>query len=121
MPQGEEHKEVHFHYVKADGYRLVHATGAQGGTTPAGLIKFDLFSEFGIAAETEVFSLDSAGKLGKKVGGSSTEGIHVNREFQVGVVMSPKEAKQLGEWLITKAKEAKSLIEATEEAAAEKE
>ena len=119
MSQDETHNEVHFHYGKDPMYRIVHATGAQGSITPGGLVNFDLYTERGLAPDSETFALSPEGKMGEKLGDSSESGIHVSRDRQVGVVMSPKDAERLGSWLIKRAQEALKLTETVQEKSAE--
>ena len=45
MAERKQPSKGHFIYEKAEGYRLVHATGARGAVTPGGDIMFELFSE----------------------------------------------------------------------------
>jgi len=113
MPQSKQHEKVRFEYTDGQDYRLVHATGAQGGMTPTGLVKFDLYSEFGLSPEYEEFQLTPDGKLASKLSEDGVgDTLYVKRELQVGVVMSPKDAHQLGLWLLERAKQAKEASDA---------
>jgi hypothetical protein len=110
MSQGKKHESIRFEYSKGNDYRLVHATGAHGGMTPGGLIKFDLHSEFGVTPDYEEFTLTSEGKLADKISENEDAAkLHLKREVQVGVVMSPKDAYHLGTWLLEKVKQAEEL------------
>ena len=110
MSQGKKHESIRFEYSKGNDYRLVHATGAHGGMTPGGLIKFDLHSEFGISPDYEEFKLTPEGKLADRISeDEDATKLHLKRELQVGVVMSPQDAFHLGTWLLEKVKQAEEV------------
>ncbi|MFB6273891.1 MAG: hypothetical protein ABEL51_13455 [Salinibacter sp.] len=111
MANGENPHEpntVNFTYQKSDDYRIVHVTGAWGGLTPQGYIKFDLYTEYGPAPVRETREISEDGQLGELVElereGDFPDGtMNLIRQMQVGVVMSPSDAENLAQWLLEKA------------------
>lgn len=122
MPQDKSHEKVQFQYREGHGYRLIHVSGARGAATPGGLIKVDLFSEYGIAPSEEVYALTAQGTIGERIAASpKPEGIEVVRELQIGVVVSPRDAEAIAKWLLDKVEEARTIKKAAADAAADKE
>jgi len=108
MPKDDALGRVEFQYRCALDYHLIHATGAAGGVTPGGDVKFDLFSEFANIPDVERWSLNEKGALQSRIPPESKdETITVLREKQVGVVMSLGNAEGLANWLLKKVLEAK--------------
>jgi len=91
-------RTITYKYERHPDYRIVYANGAVGGVTPRGEILFDLFIEFvGIPDET-VHSITPDG-LGPEIE-RKPESPPFTRQSQMGVVMTPGQAKSLGYWLI---------------------
>jgi len=103
MAEKKQPSKVHFVYEKAEGYRLVHATGARGAVTPGGDIMFELFSEAGVPPEEEVHALNANGSLGELLSPRpDEEEIKVSRKLQVAVAVSLEDAGKIADWLKTK-------------------
>lgn len=106
----ENPKSIHFGYENANDYRLVYSTGAQGGVMPNGLIKFDFYTEFHTSPSAEKRDLLEDGKLGQPLfEGLIPEVINVTRRREIGIIMSPSDAKSLAKWLQVKADESDKL------------
>jgi len=100
MAENKQPSQLHFTYEKAEGYGLVHATGARGALTPGGDIMFELFSEAGVPPEEEVHELNPDGSLGRLVDPApDKETIQVLRRLQVGVAVSLEDADKIADWL----------------------
>jgi len=98
MTDGEKARSITFHYQKHPDYRVTYANGALGGTTPRGDIKFDLFIEYVEAPERTTHSMTPDG-LGPETGKYPESPIFM-RQSQVGVIMSPAQARSLAYWLM---------------------
>lgn len=94
---------VVFLYETSPEYQIVYANGAFGGITPRGDIKFDLFIEF-VKAPEEVVHIMTPDGLGPEVEREPAK-TPFTRESQVGVIMSPDQAKSLAHWLLSKVSE----------------
>lgn len=91
-------RAITYKYERYDDYKIIYANGAVGGVTPRGEILFDLFIEFVGAPDETVHSVTPDG-LGPEIG-RTPEKPPFTRQSQVGVVMTPGQAKSLGYWLI---------------------
>ena len=91
-------KTITYTYERHPDYRIVYANGAVGGVTPRGEILYDLFIEFVGVPEETVHSVTPDG-LGPEIG-RKPEAPPFTRQSQIGVVMTPGQAKSLGYWLI---------------------
>jgi hypothetical protein len=92
--------KIQFEYRRSDDYRIVAANGAHGGVTSRGDFRFDLFVEGPKAPEFVVHSITPDG-LGPEVE-REPSGRIVERELQIGVVMSPTQAKSLAQWILSR-------------------
>ncbi len=91
-------RTITYKYERHPDYRIVYANGAVGGVTPRGEILYDLFIEFvGVPQET-VHSVTPDG-LGPEIE-RKPESPPFTRQSQIGVVMTPGQAKSLGYWLL---------------------
>jgi hypothetical protein len=98
MDEAIGRKRIVYRYEKHPQYRVVFANGAIGGATPRGDVKFDLFLEYLEVPEETVHSLTPDG-IGPEVERSPKDS-PFTRQSQVGVVMSPGQAKALAYWLM---------------------
>lgn len=89
---------VVYRYEKNPDYRVIFANGAIGGVTPRGDIKFDLFIEYLETPEETVHSITPDG-LGPEIE-RTPHGPGFTRQSQIGVIMSPGQAKSLAYWLM---------------------
>ena len=90
-------KNIDFHYIKASGFRVVHADGVWGGPTPLGYITMSFFSERAPIPRKISFELESQGTLGQETSRDTKDGLV--REVDVEVVVDLRMAKNLMEWL----------------------
>ncbi len=89
---------VVYRYEKNRDYRVIFANGAIGGVTPRGDVKFDLFIEYVDTPEETVHSVTPDG-LGPEIE-RTPSGPAFTRQSQVGVIMSPGQARSLAHWLM---------------------
>jgi hypothetical protein len=99
---------VKFHYIKGNFFRVIHADGAIGGTTPSRSIFLSLFSERGALPKVIEQAINADGSLGVEVGRETKDG--VVREIEVGVMLNARAAKGIAEWLLKQAE----ILEASE-------
>ncbi len=95
--------KVVFHYELSPEYRVVYANGAFGSITPRGDIKYDLFIEYVKAPEAIVHIMTPDG-LGPEVDREPAK-MPISRELQIGVMMTPGQAKSFAHWLLSKVSE----------------
>ncbi len=91
-------RQIVYRYEKHPEYRIVSANGAVGGATPRGDVKFDLFLEYLEVPEETVHSITLDG-IGPEIDRSPKDPPFI-RQSQVGVIMSPGQAKALAYWLM---------------------
>jgi hypothetical protein len=92
-------KTITYKYTRHPDYRTTYANGAIGGTTPRGDVKFDLFVEFVDIPEQSVHSITPDG-IGPEIERQPANP-PLTRQSQVGVIMSPSQAKSLAYWLLS--------------------
>lgn len=93
----ESPKEVTFHYLKSNSFRVIHCDGVAGAWSPNGrFLHMALFSErMPIPIET-VHRLED-GNLGAEISQTGRQG--VVREVDVDVVLTRDIAEKIGKWL----------------------
>ena len=94
---------VKFHYVRSPFFRVVHSNGAWGGITPQQELSVAFYSQRFLPPQQITHELSPEGQLGAEIERDVTEG--VQREFEVEVLMSMQEARNLHQWLGTKVEE----------------
>lgn len=100
--EAEQVKNVKFIYNKSDKFNLYYTNGAIGGLTPQGDIICNFYFEYKeVPKEQDAIVRDD--KLEMKEDATSTT--EILRELEVGVIMTPKQAKNLAEWLNGKIRE----------------
>lgn len=105
--------KVRFRYEFANDYRIIHAAGVVGGTTPSGNLKLDLYTEFGSSPDEDEWTLKPDGTLNEQVIlPQDTDIIKIIRQKQMGVIVGIDEAENIAKWLLEKVKEARELGEA---------
>jgi hypothetical protein len=98
MDEGMSRRRIVYRYEKHPEYRMVYANGAAGGATPRGDVKFDLFIEYLEVPEETVHSITPDG-IGPEIERNPKDSAFT-RQSQVGVIMSPGQAKALAYWLM---------------------
>ena len=104
-------KNIEFHYIKSNGFRVVHADGVWGGATPRGYITMSFYSErFPIPRGiTHELKPPEQHTLGKEIARNIKEGLV--REVEVEVMIDLEMAQSLIPWL----KEKIDILEALDE------
>lgn len=105
--------EITIHWRKGSGFRVVPVNGAWGGPTPRGDVKVYFFHEGMMLPESIKCQVTPDGDLGKEI--ERTPPTAVEREFVVGMVLSPDQAGSIGRWLQEKARHARGTLEGSSE------
>lgn len=99
MPSEETTPEkIRIKYRKSEDYRIVHGSGVYGGLTPEGSIKFDIYTEYQPPPDEEIKTVGEDGKL-TPLEETNEKSITIERERQVGVIISVNQAKSIINWL----------------------
>jgi hypothetical protein len=99
---------IMIYFSKTKDYKILFATGAWGGVSPSGDIAFDLFIDKNDNPEYLKYQVDT--NKAKEVERGKQKFI---RESQIGVILKPDVAYTIGNWLVSKAKEA-GIVEKSE-------
>ena len=91
--------EIAFDYIKGAFFRVIHADGVTGGVAPSGNIHMAFFSERGPIPQREVRTLSQDGVPGALISEKSVVRPAVVREVDFDVVMSPRVAEAIIDWL----------------------
>lgn len=91
--------KLRFKFKQSVGYRHVTATGVFGGPISTGDLLCHFFLEHRILPEEIDVSIDPSSKPIEEAVYPEGKQIFV-RELQVGIIMNPRIAKSVGEWLI---------------------
>jgi hypothetical protein len=101
----EEFKEIRFLYRRARDYRVIAANGAWGGVAANGVVAMDLYVERDAQPEAVVRQVEGL-HLGPEEPSPSEPGVQrVERESQVGVLLTADTARAVGKWLLDQADE----------------
>ena len=95
-PQPES---VQIHFIKSNGFRVIHCDGAWGGPSPNGrFIHLSLFSERLPLPQQVSHEATPEQRLGPEIGRVTREGFV--REIEIDAVMTFETAESLGNWLL---------------------
>ena len=97
MKKEDPPESIDFHYIKSNGFRVVHADGAWGGLTPRGYIAMNFFSERFPIPRRLAHEIRPDGTLAQETDRDSKKG--VVREVEVEVMVDLAMAKSLILWL----------------------
>ena len=90
-------KSIEFHYIKSNGFRVIHADGVWGGPTPRGYLTMAFYSERHPIPLKLTHEIKPEGTLGDPIDRDTKEGIV--REVEVEVMLDLDMAKSLLPWL----------------------
>lgn len=110
-----DEQRLTFHYIKSNGFRVIHVDGVHGGLTPNLKVQMALFSERSpipqqVVHRVEPGPTEGTFKLGEEVKEARVERKDIVREVEAEVVMDPAVAKSVAEWLSDKAKTAEEAM-----------
>ena len=95
-------ESIDFHYIKSNGFRVVHADGVWGGATGRGYITMSFFSERHPIPRRLAYEIRPDGTLGQETDRDSKKG--AVREVEVEVMVDLEMAKSLVSWINDKVK-----------------
>ena len=90
---------IAFDYIKGNFFRVIHADGVLGGSTPSGNIHMAFFSERQPIPKREVYGLKPDGSLGDLIIDQKVSRHAIVREVDCDVIMSREVAQSLLKWL----------------------
>ncbi len=93
----DKSSRVEFVYTEADGYRLVHGSGAYGEVNAQGNIVFEIYTEHQLSPDKEEKEITEDNQVIDVP--QEDEKTTVRRAKQIGIVMSLEEAKAFDNWL----------------------
>lgn len=102
MAQENLPEKFDFHYIKSNGFRVVHADGVWGGPNLRGYITMSFFSERHPIPRRLTHEVKSDGTFGQEIGREIRGG--TIREVEVEVMVDLSMAKSLNSWLAEKIK-----------------
>jgi hypothetical protein len=105
-------KLIRFKFSRASDYRTITANGAWGGLATNGVIAVDLYVERTATPESAVRHIVGERAGEEEILPDSSE-ILVNRESQVGLLMTPEAARAIGKFLLDQAEQYDRLYEPT--------
>ena len=93
-------EEVEIHYIKAAGFRVIHADGVWGGPTPRGYISMSFFSERTPIPKRMVYDVPKSGIIKGDAPPKETEARQgIVREVEADVMVDLETAKSFLRWL----------------------
>lgn len=100
-------KDITFHYIKSNFFRVIRVDGAYGGLSPHGDIHMAVYNQRQPIPVQTTNLITPDGKLGDESGKVAREGIV--REVEADINCSPHVARTIAKWLIEKADMAEKL------------
>lgn len=91
--------QVKFHYIKSAQFRTIHADGAIGSVTPAGLIHMAIYNERAPIPRETTHLVTADGRLSDVIHDKTVSRSGIVREMDVDVIMSVPAAKEMAKWL----------------------
>lgn len=99
-PSPPPQNEVEFHYIKAAGFRVIHADGVWGGPTPRGYISMSFFSERIPIPRRLVYEVPKSGIIAGNAPPKETETKQgIIREVEADIMVDLETAKSMLVWL----------------------
>lgn len=93
---------VKFHYRKAKLFKVIHVDGVIGGPTPERAIFVALYNQRSPIPKMVEQAISPDGSLGPELARTGKDGIF--REVEVGIVLTPKAAQEIGQFLLQQAR-----------------
>ena len=93
---------IKFYYRKGNFFRVIHADGVVGGATPERAVFAALYNQRSPIPRSITQAICPDGTLGEELDRKSKQGIF--REVEVGIVLTPKAAEEIGHFLLQQAR-----------------
>jgi hypothetical protein len=102
-------KRIQFDFIKAPGYRLIHADGAWGGLTTQGYVYMALYAERPSIPQSVVGTVSDDGNF-VEISEERIARQAVIRDVEVGVLMDIDTAVALRKWLDEKIRVGRTIL-----------
>ncbi|MDQ1281317.1 MAG: hypothetical protein QG670_2582 [Thermoproteota archaeon] len=99
-------QKVRFLFKKSDDYKSHFINGVYGGLSTHGDVICNFFFEARELPSEELGTIDNGNLILSPPPEAKT--IEILRELKVGIIVSPKEARDIANWILSKADEADS-------------
>ena len=119
MAEGSPPSSVKFHYRKAKFFKVIHVDGVIGGPTPERAVFVALYNQRSPIPRVVEQAISGDGRLGPELKREGKDGIF--REVEVGIVLTPKAASEIGQFLLQQAKLLRDTEQAPEDTSAAEE
>jgi len=93
---------VKFYYRKGKFFKVIHVDGVIGGPTPERAVFVALYNQRSPIPKEIEQALSPDGSLGPEISRRGKDGIF--REVEVGIVLTPKAAEEIGKFLLQQAR-----------------
>jgi hypothetical protein len=110
---------VKFYYEKGHLFRVLHVDGVIGGPTPERAVFMALYNQRSPIPKEITQALCADGTLGAELARDGKDGIY--REVEVGIVLTPKAAEEIGQFLLQQARLLRDTEKSPETSAKEEE
>lgn len=97
MSQNPSEIKVNYIYKKKDDLKRHFVNGIYGGRTTQGEILCTFYFEHAVLPDEEVIIVKEGEIVQKDLDSSN---LRIERDFEVSIIMSPLQAKNIGEWLV---------------------
>jgi len=98
----EKSDKIKFVYEKSDEYKTYFSNGAIGAISPRGDFDFNLFFEHRELPKEEVMDIEGSQLQPED---EIITDLTIIRDLKVGIIMTPQQAENLGNWLISRVEE----------------
>jgi hypothetical protein len=102
--------QITFHNKISPNFRELHVDGAYGGITPRGFLNLNFYAERRPIPKSSDFKIISESKVGDKIRDSDDSKTGILREYEFGIYMDVRTAKQLVKFLTSRIEEVESLM-----------
>jgi hypothetical protein len=93
---------VKFYYEKGKFFKVIHVDGVIGGPTPERAVFVALYNQRSPIPQEIEQAISPDGSLGPELHRKGKDGIF--REIEIGIVLTPKAAEEVGQFLLQQAR-----------------
>ena len=102
--------QVEFLMQTSNFHRVIRVDGAWGGVVPQAGIQMSVFSEIRPFPSSETYKLDDDGKTLLPFIKNTGKSNPIAREIEATLLITPRVAKSIAEWLLDKVEQYESLV-----------
>ena len=103
-------ERIRFYFIKSNAFRVIHADGVWGGTTPHLGIHMAFYSERAPIPQQVVHRIKPDGRLGDEIEEERVSKSDIIREVEAEVLMDLATAKSFHTWLTEKIKKLEEFL-----------